>query len=59
MGFPKKTADIRLAQYEAGTRRPKADLTEELAKILEVRPEALAVPNIDSYTGLTHAFFCP
>lgn len=57
VGFPEKTADIRLAQYEAGTRSPKADLTSKLAKVLEVSPEALAVPNIDSYTGVAHALF--
>ena len=26
VGFPEKTADIRMAQYEAGTRTPKEDL---------------------------------
>lgn len=57
VGFPEKTADIRLAQYEAGTRTPKADLTNEIAKVLDVRPEALAVPNIDSYTGVAHTLF--
>lgn len=27
IGFPEKTADIRLAQYESGTRTPKEDIT--------------------------------
>ena len=27
VGFPEKTADIRIAQYESGTRTPKEDLT--------------------------------
>ena len=27
VGFPEKSADVRLAQYETGTRTPKADLT--------------------------------
>ena len=27
VGFPEKTADIRMAQYESGSRTPKADLT--------------------------------
>ena len=26
VGFPEKTVDIRMAQYEAGTRTPKEDL---------------------------------
>lgn len=25
VGFPEKSADVRLAQYETGTRTPKAD----------------------------------
>ena len=27
LGFPEKSADVRLAQYENGSRTPKADLT--------------------------------
>ena len=26
VGFPEKTADIRMAQYESGSRSPKEDL---------------------------------
>jgi len=57
LGFPEKSADVRLAQYETGSRTPKADLTAQLAEILEVSPQALAVPDIDSYTGLMHTLF--
>ena len=57
VGFPEKTADIRMAQYEAGTRTPKEDLTNELAKALEVSPLALNTPDIDSYLGLMHTLF--
>lgn len=57
VGFPEKTADIRMAQYESGTRTPKADLTNKLAEVLEVAPEALAVPNIESYNGVMHTLF--
>ena len=41
LGFPEKSADVRLAQYENGSRTPKADLTAALAQILEVSPHAL------------------
>ena len=34
VGFPEKTADIRMAQYESGSRTPKADLTNKLAEVL-------------------------
>ena len=49
IGFPEKTADIRLAQYESGTRTPKDDIAVALANALGVSPQALAVPDIDSY----------
>ena len=57
VGFPEKTADIRMAQYESGSRTPKADLTENLAGVLGVSPLALYVPDIDSYLGLMHTLF--
>ena len=57
VGFSERTADIRMAQYESGSRTPKADLVELLADALDVSTEALNVPNIDSYTGLMHTLF--
>lgn len=57
VGFPEKSADVRLAQYETGTRTPKADMTTALANILDVSPLALSVPDIDSYMGLMHTLF--
>ena len=57
VGFPEKTADIRMAQYESGSRTPKAELTENLADALDVSPLALSVPDIDSYLGLMHTLF--
>ena len=45
LGFPEKSAEVRRAQYETGSRTPKADLT------------ALSVPDIDSYVGLMHTLF--
>ena len=57
VGFPEKTADIRMAQYESGSRTPKTDLTKNLAGVLGVSPLALSVPDIDSYLGLMHTLF--
>ena len=57
LGFPERSADVRLAQYETGTRTPKAELTSALADVLGVSPQALSVPDIDSYTGLLHTLF--
>lgn len=57
VGFPEKTADIRVAQYESGSRTPKADLTNSLAEVFGVSTSALTVPDIDSYIGLMHTLF--
>ena len=55
--FLEKTADVRMAQYESGTRTPKADLTKNLANVLDVSPHALDIPDIDSNIGLMHTLF--
>ena len=57
VGFPERSADVRLAQYETGTRKPKAELSAALAQALDVSPHALNVPDIDSYIGLMHTLF--
>ena len=57
VGFPERSADVRLAQYETGTRKPKTELTAALAQALDVSPHALDVPDIDSYIGLMHTLF--
>ena len=57
VGFPERSADVRLAQYEAGSRKPKADLAAALAQALDVAPQALNVPDIDSRIGLMHTLF--
>ena len=56
-GLPGEVCDVRLAQYETGSRTPKADLTAALAQVLDVSPHALSVPDIDSYVGLMHTLF--
>ena len=57
VGFPANNADVRMAQYEKGTRTPKADLTKQIADVLGVVPETLDVPNIESYLGVMHTLF--
>lgn len=57
LGFLGKTSDVRMAQYESEARVPKHDLVKEMAHILDVSPQAITVPNIDSYTGLLHTLF--
>ena len=57
VGFREDNADVRMAQYEKGTRTPKAELTKDIADVLGVVPEALDVPNIESYLGVMHTLF--
>lgn len=57
VGFPEKTADVRMAQYESGSRTPKEDLVKALANVLEVSPLALNIPDIDSNLGFIHTLF--
>ena len=57
VGFDEKTADVRIAQYESGTRTPKEELTASIANALDVSPQALNIPYIDSYDGLIHTLF--
>lgn len=38
VGFPDRSGDVRLVQYETGSRKPKADLTAALAHALDVSP---------------------
>ncbi|NBH14862.1 XRE family transcriptional regulator [Lachnospiraceae bacterium] len=57
VGFPERSADVRLAQYETGSRKPKSELTAALAQALDVAPQALDIPDIDSQIGLMHTLF--
>ena len=57
IGFSGKAADIRIAQYESETRKPKDKIAETMAGALEVPTFALNVPNIDSDYGVMHTLF--
>ena len=57
VGFDEKTADVRVAQYESGVRTPKEKIAADIARVLDVRSQALDVPDIDSYIGLAHTLF--
>ena len=57
IGFPEKSADVRMAQYELGVRTPRAEITDALAKALDVSTYALTVPDIDSLVGVAHTLF--
>ena len=44
VGFPERSADVRLAQYETGTRKPKAELTAALAQACKSKSPAVEGP---------------
>ena len=46
LGFPESSAEVRITQYETGTRTPKENGIKVIADILEVSPLALKVPDI-------------
>ena len=48
MGFKESTADVRIAQYEAGSRFPKIEGMEKLCNILEVQIEYFTVPHLET-----------
>ena len=57
IGFDEKTADVRMAQYESGTRTPKENYVTDIAAALDVSPRALTIPDIESFSGLAHTLF--
>ena len=57
LGYEERNADVRVAQYESGSRTPKTDLTNKLAEVFGVSASALTIPDIDSYNGLMHTLF--
>ena len=57
LGFPERSADVRIAQYESGSRTPKEDVIQEMAKVLKVKPKAIANPDCNTYIGLMYMFF--
>ena len=57
IGYPDSTADIRIAQYESNSRRPKADTISKFAEIFEISQGALMIPNIDNCISLMHLLF--
>lgn len=57
IGFDEKTADVRVAQYESGTRTPKADLLCKMAEILDVNICYLSEPSLYSAEEIMFTLF--
>lgn len=57
VGFDEKSADIRIAQYEAGSRIPRENIVKRLADVLSVIPKALTIPNVKSIDDIIQILF--
>lgn len=44
VGFSEESADVRITQYETGTRVPKEDVVKKMAEILGANPNYLMAP---------------
>lgn len=52
LGFTVKNAEIRVSQYENGNRNPRPLLLNKMAEILEVKEEALLLPDLSNQDTL-------
>ena len=57
VGFPARSADVRIAQYENGVRNPKDDMIRQLAEALHVHPSAISNQNANAYINLMYNLF--
>ena len=57
VGFPPASADVRIAQYESGSRCPKEPMLKTLASALKVSSAALTVPDLDDPAVLLQLLF--
>lgn len=55
IGFSDRTADVRMAQYESGTRVPKEAVILKIAEALKVNPDYLMAPAINKTEEIIHA----
>lgn len=57
VGFDEKTADIRIAQYESGTRTPKEDMLTKIAGALDVNYRSLYEPSLYATEDVMYTLF--
>lgn len=57
LGFDEKSADVRVAQYESGTRTPKSELLSKIATILDVNVNSLKNPSLENTETFIHLLF--
>ena len=57
VGFDDKTADVRIAQYESGTRTPKEDMLRSISNVLDVNYASLHEPSLYSAEDVMFTLF--
>ncbi|MCL1879177.1 MAG: helix-turn-helix domain-containing protein [Actinomycetia bacterium] len=57
VGFEENTADVRIAQYETGTRTPKEDMLRKIAEVLDVNYRSLYEPTLYAAEDLMYSLF--
>jgi transcriptional regulator with XRE-family HTH domain len=57
LGFEENTADVRVAQYESGTRTPKEDALRKIAEALDVNYRALYEPTLYAAEDVMYTLF--
>ncbi|MCL2605706.1 MAG: helix-turn-helix domain-containing protein [Coriobacteriia bacterium] len=57
VGFEENTADVRIAQYETGTRTPKEDMLQKIAAVLDVNYRSIYEPTLYAAEDLMYTLF--
>ncbi|MCL2843618.1 MAG: helix-turn-helix domain-containing protein, partial [Oscillospiraceae bacterium] len=57
VGFDEKTADVRIAQYESGTRTPKEDMLRSISEALDVNYRSLYEPSLYAVEDVLYTLF--
>ena len=57
VGFDEKTADVRIAQYESGTRTPKEDMLRSISEALDVNYRSLYEPSLYAVEDVMYTLF--
>ena len=54
LGFSERTAETRVGQYEVNVRIPREEMTERIAKILNVSKYAISKPSLENELATLH-----
>ena len=57
IGLSAASAEVRITQYENGSRQPKPDRIIKLANALNISPFALEIPALSTELGFMHTLF--